>query len=41
MKGTVWEHIDDTKLNLNFAEIESIFSAKPPTVSSTAISLLA
>ena len=41
MKGTLWENIDDTKLNLNFAEIESIFSAKPPTVVSTATSAMA
>jgi hypothetical protein len=30
VKGTIWEKLDDTKLNLNFSEIEEMFAAKPP-----------
>jgi hypothetical protein len=29
VKNTVWEKIDDTKLKLDFKEIEALFSAKP------------
>jgi hypothetical protein len=27
--GTVWEKLDESKLNINFEELENIFSAKP------------
>lgn len=35
VKGTIWEKLDDTKLNLDFKELEEMFAAKPPATAAT------